>query len=123
MSESRTPVGRLDLLLASLEDEVLRSETEKDLSPERLAMMRSDIEARIRGNMDRVEEREPGQGTSVAAARAWATMIRAKERLGSWTGVSPRVRMAFSGGRPNKTERIKGSDAGRGDAEPDDERR
>ncbi|MCY3820600.1 MAG: hypothetical protein OXH52_14765 [Gammaproteobacteria bacterium] len=123
MSESRTPVGRLDLLLAGLEDEVLRSEPEKDVSPERLTMMRSEIETQIRANMDRVEEQEPGRGTGVPSARAWAMMIRAKERLGSWTGASPRVRMAFSGSRPKKAEKIKRSDANRGDGEPDDERR
>ena len=123
MGESRTAVERLDLLLAVLEDEVLRSESEKDVSPELLATMRSEIEALIRADIDRAEERESGRGTGVPAAGAWAMMARTMERLGSWTGASPRVRMAFSGARPKKAEKNKGSGADRGVGGPDDERR
>lgn len=125
MSESRTPVERLDLLLAGLEDEVLRSETEKNVSPERLATMRAEIEARIRANVDRGQEREPRQDTGLhtPAAGARSMMARAMEKLGSWTGAPPRVRMAFSGARSEKAGKRKGGDADRGDGVPDDDGR
>lgn len=132
MSESRTSVERLDSLLAGLEDEVLTSEAEKNVSAERLATMRSETEALIRASVDhRAQEREPGRGTGAPTVGARATVARAMERLGSWTGASvpggrpgasPRVRMAFSGDRPDKGRKSKGGDPGRGDSVPDDER-
>ena len=131
MSESRTPVKRLDSLLAGLEDEVLTSEAEKDVSAERLATMRSEVETLIRASVDRAEEREPGRGAGAPNVGARVTVAQAMERLGSWTGAiapgvgpgtSPRVRMAFSGDRPEKGRKSKGVDAGRGDSVPDDER-
>ena len=132
MSESRTRVERLDSLLAGLEDEVLSSEAERDVSAERLATMRSEIEALIRASVDRAEEREPGRGAGAPTVGTRATVARAMERLGSWAGtsapgggpgVSPRVRMAFSGDRPEKGRKSKGGDAGRRDSGPEDERR
>ena len=131
MSESRTPVKRLDSLLAGLEDEVLTSEAEKDVSAERLVTMRSEIEALIRASVDRAEEREPVRGAVAPTAGAGAKVARAMERLGSWAGASgfgagpdasPRVRMAFSGDRPEQGRKSKGGDAGRRDSVPDDER-
>ena len=132
MSESRTPVKRLDSLLAGLEDEVLTSEAEKDVSAERLATMRSEVEALIRASVDRAEEREPVRGAVAPTVGTRAKVARAMERLGSWVGASapgggpdasPRVRMAFSGDRPEKERKSKGGDAGRGDSVPEDERR
>ena len=132
MSENRTPVERLDSLLAGLENEVLTSEAEKDVSAERLATMRSETEALIRASVDRAQEREPGRGAGAPTVGARATVVRAMERLGSWAGASapgggpgasPRVRMAFSGDRPEKGRKSKGGDAGRGDSVPEDERR
>ena len=86
MSESRTPVKRLDSLLAGLEDEVLTSEAEKDVSAERLATMRSEVEALIVASVDRAEEREPGRGAGAPTVGARVKVARAMERLGSWTG-------------------------------------
>ena len=120
MSENRTPVERLDSLLAGLEDEVLTSEAEKNVSAERVATMRSETEALIRASVDhRAQEREPGRDAGAPTVRARATVARAVERLGSWAGaiapgggpgVSPRVRMAFSGDRPEKGRKSKGGD-------------
>ena len=132
MSESRTPVERLDSLLAGLEDNVLTSEAEKDVSAERLATMRSEIEALVGASIDRAEEREPGRGAGVPTVGTRAKVARAMERLGNWAGASalgggpgasPRVRMAFSGDRSEKGRKSKGGDAGRGDSVPEDERR
>ena len=131
MSESRTPVERLDSLLAGLENEVLTSEAEKDVPAERLATMRSETEALIRASVDRAEEREPGQDASAPTLGAKATVARAMETLGSWAGTSapggrpgasPRVRMAFSGDRPDKGRKSKGVNPDPGDSVPDDER-
>ena len=125
MSESKTPMERLDLLLAGLEDEVLRSESEKNFSPEHLVSMRSEIESLIRANADRAQEWESGQSAGVPTATAGAKeiMARAMKRLGSLAGASPRVRMAFSGARPEKARKSKGGNVGTGDDVPDDERR
>ena len=133
MSESRTSVERLDSLLAGLEDEVLTSEAEKNVSAERLATMRSEIEALIGASVDRAEERQPGRGPGAPTVGTRAKVAaRAMERLGSWAGASApgggpgasqRVRMAFSGDRPEKGRKSKGGDAGRGDSVPEDERR
>ena len=131
MSESRTPVERLDSLLAGLEDEVLTSEAEKNVSAECLATMRSETEALVRAGVDLGQERDPRQGAGAPAVGAKATVVRAMERLGSWAeasapggrpGASPRVRMAFSGDRPDKGRKSKGVDPGRRDSVPDDER-
>ena len=130
MSESRTPVERLDSLLAGLEDEVLTSEAERDVSAERLATMRSEVETLIRASVDRAEEREPVRGAGEPTVGTRAKVARAMERLGNWAGASapgggpgasPRVRMAFSGDRPEKGSKSKGGDAGR-DSVADDER-
>ena len=131
MSESRTPVERLDSLLAGLEDDVLTSDAEKDVPAERLTTMRSETEALIRASVDRAQEREPGRGAGAPAVGARAKVARAMERLGSWAGASapgggpgasPRVRMAFSADRPDKGRKSKGVDPGRGGSVPDDER-
>ena len=123
---------RLDSLLAGLEDEVLTSEAEKDVSAERLATIRSEVEALIRAGVDRAEERELGWGAGAPTAGARAKVARAMERLGSWAGasapgggpgLSPRVRMAFSGDRPEKGRKSKGDDAGRRDSVPEDVRK
>ena len=66
MSESRTPVKRLDSLLAGLEDEVLTSEAEKDVSAERLATMRSEVETLIGASVDRAG----GTGAGAGCGRA-----------------------------------------------------
>ena len=61
MSDSRTPLERLDSLLAGLEDGVLRAtgvgggSRDSDASLERLATMRSDIEEIVRAKVDRAE--------------------------------------------------------------------
>ena len=132
MSESRTPVERLDSLLAGLEDEVLTSEADKDVSAEQLATMRSEIEALIGASVGRAEERELRRGASAPTVGTRAKVTRAMERLGSWAGIgapgrgpgaSPRVRMAFSGDRPEKGRKTKHGDAGRRDSAPEDERR
>ena len=132
MSESRTPAARLDLLLAGLEDEVLTSEADKDVSAEQLATMRSEIEALIGASVGGAEERESGRGAGASTVGARAKLARAMEKLGSWTvtgasgggpGASPRVRMAFSGDRPEKGRKSKGVDAGRRDSAPKNERR
>ena len=132
MSESRTPVERLDSLLAGLEDEVLTSEADKDVSAEQLATMRSEIEALIAASVGRAEERERGRDAGAPTVEARVKVTRAMERLGRWAGkgalgrepgASPRVRMAFSGGRPEKGGKKMGSDAGRRDSAPEDERR
>ncbi len=131
MSESRTPVERLDSLLAGLEDEVLTSEAEKDVSAERLATMRSEVETLIRASVDRTEERERVRGAGEPTVGTKARVARAMERLENWAGASapggvpgasPRVRMAFSGDRPEKGSKSKGGDAGRRDSVPEDER-
>ena len=123
---------RLDSLLAGLEDEVLTSEADKDVSAERLATMRSEVEALIRAGVDRAEERAPGQRASAPTVGTKATVVRAMERLGSWAGTSaprggpgasPRVRMAFSGDRPEKRRKSKGGDASRAEGVTDDERK
>ena len=122
MSENRTPVERLDSLLAGLEDEVLTSEAEKDVSAERLATMRFEVEALIRASFDRSEERKLERGAGASTVGAKAKMALAMERLGRWAGISapgggpdasPRVRMAFSGDRPEKGRKSKTGDAGR----------
>ena len=132
MSESRTPMERLDSLLAGLEDEVITSEAEKNVSAEHLATTRSEIEALIGASVDRAEEREPVRGAGAPTVGTRAKVARAMERLGSWAGASapgggpgalPRVRMAFSGDRPEKGRKSKGGDAGRGDSVPEDERK
>lgn len=132
MSESRTPVERLDSLLAGLEDEVLTSEADRDVSAEQLATMRSEIEVLIGASVGRAEERELGRGARAPTVGTRAKVARAMERLGSWAGISapgrgpgasPRVRMAFSGDRPKKGRMSKGGDAGRKDSTPEDERR
>ena len=132
MSESRTPVDRLDSLLAGLEDEVLTSEADKDVSAEQLATMRSEIEALIGASVGRAEERELGRGADAPTEGTRAKVARAMERLGSWAGISapgrgpgasPRVRMAFSGDRPENGRKSRGGDAGRRDSAPEDERR
>ena len=131
MSKSRTPVERLDSLLAGLEEEVLTSEAEKDVSAQRLATMRSETEALIRASVDRAEERDLRQSSGTPTVGARATVARAMERLGGWAGASvpggrpgasPRVRMAFSGDRPDKGRKSKGVDPGPADSVPDDER-
>jgi len=132
MSESRTPMERLDSLLAGLEDEVLTSEAEKDVPAERLATMQSETEALLRANVARVQEWEPGRDAGAPTVGASATVARAMERLGSWAGASvpggrpgasPRVRMAFSGDQPDKGRKSKSVDPSRGDySVPDDER-
>ena len=121
MSRSRTSVERLDFLLARLEDEVLRSESKKKVPRERVATMRSEIESLIRTNADRVEELGSGQSAGVPAART--IMARAMARLGSWTGASPRVRMAFSGTQSEKSKKSKDSDTDQGDSVPGAERK
>ena len=132
MSESRTPVDRLDSLLLGLENEVLTSAAEKEVSAERLATMRSEIEVLIRASVDRVEERKPGRGAGAPTVVAKATVTRAMERLGSWVGASapsdgpgasPRVRMAFSGDQPERGRKVKGGDSGREEGVTDDERK
>ena len=131
MRDSRTPVERLDSLLAGLEDEVLTSEADRGVSAEQLATMRSEIEALIGASVGRAEERELGRGAGAPTVGTRAKVARAMEKLGSWAGISapgrgpvasPRVRMAFSGDRPEKGRKSKGGDAGRRNSATEDER-
>ena len=131
MNESRTPAERLDSLLAGLEDEVLTSEADKDVSAEQLTTMRSEIEALIGAGVGPAEERQLGRGAGAPTVGTRAKVARAMERLGSWAGISapgpgpgtsPRVRMAFSGDRPEKGRKRRGGAAGRRDSAPEDER-
>ena len=132
MSKSRTAVERLDSLLTGLEDEVLTSETEKDISAERLATMRSEIEVLIEASVDQAEEQERRRSADAPTAGTMAKVARAMERLGSLAGASalddgpgvlPRVRMAFSGNRPERRRKSRGGDAVRADSMPEDEHR
>ena len=133
MNESKTPVERLDSLLAGLEDEVLTSEADKDVSAEQLATMRSEIASPNREQfVGPTESQELGRDAGAPTVGTRAKVARAMERLGSWAGISapgrgpgalPRVRMAFSGDRPEKGRKSKGGDARRTNSAPGDERR
>ena len=124
MNDSKKAMERLDSLLADLEDDVLRSEPEKDVSSERMAEMRSEIETLIQANVERMEDPRRGESTGVLApaGRTIEMMIRAFEKLENWTGASPRVRMAFSGERPKRSRKSKGGGADRVHRVQDDER-
>jgi len=121
MRGRKSPVERLDLLLACLEDEVLRSESEKNAFTECTIAMRSEIEALIQANSNQTENSELEENAGMFEARGMtARMI---SEVTKWTDVSPRVRMAFSGTRPAKASKSEDRVASQDDIVSDDEHR
>ena len=96
MNNSKKAMERLDSLLMDLEDDVLRSEPEKDVSSERMAAMRSEIETLIQANVERIDEPRRGESTGVLAPAGRTMKCIGRSEGETGRAASPRCDMAFS---------------------------